>query len=111
VNSHPAFGSAGLTHNMGAATQQHPQQAKQQQQQQKQSHKQQLRQQQLRRQHHPPWGMRHTSIALYFYGATKKSLHKSRATFGNMLFQTSYSCNYYLQLLYLQFLSKTHLYF
>ncbi len=55
------------------------------------------------------WGMRHTSTALYFYGAPKKSLHKPRATFGNMLFHISYGFNYYLQLLCLQFLSKTHL--
>jgi hypothetical protein len=35
------------------------------------------------------WGMRHTSPAPYFYGATKKSLHKPRATFENMLFEIS----------------------
>ncbi len=54
-------------------------------------------------------GVRHTSTALYFYGESKKSLHKSRATSGNMLFHISYGFNYYLQLLCLQFLSKTHL--
>ncbi len=53
--------------------------------------------------------MRHTSMALYFYGAFKKSLHKPRATFENMLFQIRYGFNYYLQLLCLHFLSKTHL--
>jgi hypothetical protein len=42
--------------------------------------------------------MRHTSTALYFYGASKKTLHKPRVTFGNMLFKISYSFNYYLQL-------------
>jgi hypothetical protein len=45
-------------------------------------------------------GMRHTSTALYFYGASKKTLHKPRVTFGNMLVKISYSLNYYLQLLY-----------
>ncbi len=55
--------------------------------------------------------MRHTSTALYFYGASKKSLHKPRAIYGNMLVQISYGLNYYLQLLCLQFLSKTHLNF
>ncbi len=44
-------------------------------------------------------GMRHTSTALYFYGASKKFLHKPRVTFGNMLFKISHSPNYYLQLL------------
>jgi hypothetical protein len=39
-------------------------------------------------------GMRHTSTALYFYGASKKSLHQPRVTFGNMLFRISYSPNY-----------------
>jgi hypothetical protein len=54
-------------------------------------------------------GMCHTSTAQYFYGATKKSLHKPRASFGNMLLQIiSYVFNYYVQLLCLQFLSKTH---
>jgi hypothetical protein len=52
-------------------------------------------------------GIGHTSTALYFYGASKKSLHKSRTTSGNRLFHISYGFNYYLQLLYLQFLSKT----
>jgi hypothetical protein len=56
-------------------------------------------------------GMRHTSTALYFYGASKKSLHKPRATSENMLFYISYGFNYYLQLLFLQFLSKTRLNF
>jgi hypothetical protein len=57
------------------------------------------------------WGMRHTSTALYFCGASKKSLHKPRATSENRLFHISYDFNYYVQLLYLQFLSKTHLHF
>jgi hypothetical protein len=35
-------------------------------------------------------GMRHTSMALYFYGASKKSLHKPRAIYENMLFHLSY---------------------
>jgi hypothetical protein len=56
-------------------------------------------------------GMRHTSTALYFYGASKKSLHKPRAIFGSILFHISYGFNYYLQLLCLQFLSKTQLNF
>jgi hypothetical protein len=45
------------------------------------------------------WGMRHTSTALYFYGASKKSLQKPQAIFGNMLFKINYGLNYYLQLL------------
>jgi hypothetical protein len=53
-------------------------------------------------------GMRHTSTALYFYGASKKSLHKPRTTSGNILFHITYAFNYYLQLLCLEFLSKTH---
>ncbi len=57
----------------------------------------------------PSWGMRHTSTALYFYGASKKSLHKPRNTSRDILFHRSYALNYYLQLLCLQFLSKTHL--
>ncbi len=48
------------------------------------------------------WGMRHTSTALYFYGASKKSLHKPRATSENMLYHTSYGFNYYLQLFLMQ---------
>jgi hypothetical protein len=55
------------------------------------------------------WGIRHTSTALYFYGASKKSLHKSRTTYGNILFHITYAFNYYLQLFCLQFLSKMHL--
>ncbi len=54
-------------------------------------------------------GMRHNSTALNFYGASKKSLHKPRATSGNRVFYKSYGFSYYLQLLCLQFLSKTHL--
>jgi hypothetical protein len=38
-------------------------------------------------------GMCHTSTALYFYGASKKSLHKPRAAFGNILFKISYGFN------------------
>jgi hypothetical protein len=37
-----------------------------------------------------------------------KSLHKPKATFGNMLCKINYGFNYYLQLLSIQFLSKTH---
>jgi hypothetical protein len=59
----------------------------------------------------PKRGMRHTSTALYFYGASKKSLHKPRATFGNMFFQICYGFNYYLQLLLSGFFSKSHLNF
>ncbi len=55
--------------------------------------------------------MRHTSTALYFYGASKKSLHKPRAIYENILFHIIYGFNYYLQLWCLQFLSKTHLNF
>jgi hypothetical protein len=51
-------------------------------------------------------GMRHTSVALYFYGVSKESLHKPRANFGNILFQINYSLNYYLQLLCLLFYSE-----
>ncbi len=57
------------------------------------------------------YGMRHTSKALYFYGASKKSLHKPRTTSGNILFHIGYAFNYYLQLLCLQFLPKTDLNF
>jgi hypothetical protein len=39
---------------------------------------------------------RHTSTALYFYGASKKSLHKPRAIYENMLFHISYGFNYYI---------------
>ncbi len=60
---------------------------------------------------HVKRGMRHTSTALYFYGASKKSLRKPRAPSENMLFHISYVFNYYLQLLYLQFLSNTRLNF
>ncbi len=56
-------------------------------------------------------GMRHTSTALYFYVASKKSLHKPRANFMNILFQINYSLNYYLQLLCLQDLYRTRLNF
>jgi hypothetical protein len=56
-------------------------------------------------------GMHHTSTALYLTGASKKSLHKPRATSENMLFHMSDGFNYYLQLLCLQFLSKTRLNF
>jgi hypothetical protein len=61
-------------------------------------------------------GMRHTSTALYFYGlyfygGSKKSLHKPRTTSGNRLFHISYGFYYYLQLLCLWFLSKAHLNF
>jgi hypothetical protein len=37
------------------------------------------------------------------------SLHKPRAIYGNILFNISYGFNFYLLLLCLQFLSKTHL--
>ncbi len=50
-----------------------------------------------------------TGYAPYFYGASKKSLHKPGNTSENRLFHISYGFNYYLQLLGLQFLSKTHL--
>jgi hypothetical protein len=43
-------------------------------------------------------GMRHTSMALYFCGASEKTLHKPRVTFRNMLFKISYSLDNYLQL-------------
>ncbi len=56
-------------------------------------------------------GMRHTSTALYFYGASKMTLHKPRVTFGNLLFQICYSLIYYLQLLCWNFLSKAYLNF
>jgi hypothetical protein len=52
-----------------------------------------------------------TGYAPYFYGASKKSLHKPRTTSGNRLFHISYGFNYYLQLLCLKFLYKTHLFF
>jgi hypothetical protein len=53
--------------------------------------------------------MRHTSTALYCYGASKKSLHRPRTTSENILYHIRYAFNYYLQLLCVQFLSKTHL--
>jgi hypothetical protein len=52
--------------------------------------------------------MRHTSAGLYFYGASKTSLHKPTTTSGNILFHISYGFNYYLRLLSLQFQSKAH---
>jgi hypothetical protein len=55
--------------------------------------------------------MRHTPKALYFYGATKNSLHKLMAIFENMFFRINDRFNYHLQLLCLKFLSKTHLNF
>jgi hypothetical protein len=51
----------------------------------------------------------HIAYGLYFYGASKKSLHKPRTNSRNILFHISYSFNYYLQLLCLRFLSKAHL--
>ncbi len=36
-------------------------------------------------------GMRHTSTALYFYGASKKNLHKPRSKFINILFKINCS--------------------
>jgi hypothetical protein len=56
-------------------------------------------------------GMRRTSTALYFYRRSKKSLHKPKAIYGNILFNIIFGFNYYGQLLCLQFLSKTHLNF
>jgi hypothetical protein len=50
-------------------------------------------------------------MALYFYGASKKNLHKPRANFGNKLFEINYGLHYYLKLLCLQFLSSTQLNF
>ncbi len=44
-------------------------------------------------------GMRHTSSALYFCGASENSLHKPRVNFANMLFQINYGFNYCLQFL------------
>jgi hypothetical protein len=35
-------------------------------------------------------GMRHTSTALYFYGVSKKTLHKPSVTFGNMVLSTTF---------------------
>ncbi len=56
-------------------------------------------------------GTRITSMALYFYAASKKSLQKPRANFGNIFFPINYCLNYYLQLLFLQFLYRSHLNF
>ncbi len=50
------------------------------------------------------WGKRHSSTDLYFYRTSKKSLHKPRVTFENLLFHISCVFNFYLQLLCLQFL-------
>jgi hypothetical protein len=36
------------------------------------------------------------STALYFYGASKKSLHQPRVTFGSMLIKINFSPIYYL---------------
>jgi hypothetical protein len=61
----------------------------------------------------PPFGGV-CAIFLRLYASTerlKKSLHKPRANFVNILFQINYSLNYYLQLLFLQFLYRTHLNF
>jgi hypothetical protein len=49
----------------------------------------------------PTGGMRYTSTAVYSTstdGASKKTLHKHRVTFGNIIFQISYSLDYYLRL-------------
>jgi hypothetical protein len=48
-------------------------------------------------------GMRHTSTALFFYRASRKSLLKPRTIFRNMLLQINYTFNYSLQILPLQF--------
>jgi hypothetical protein len=50
-----------------------------------------------------------TALRHFFYEVSKKSLHTPRANFRNMLFKKIYSFSYYLQLLCLQFLSRTHL--
>jgi hypothetical protein len=50
-------------------------------------------------------------MVLNFFGASKKNLHKPGANFRNILFQKYYTFNYYLQLLCLQFLSRTYLNF
>jgi hypothetical protein len=47
-------------------------------------------------------------LYMYFYGASKNSLHKPKATFGNALLQISLGFNYYLHFVLLQFLSKSH---
>jgi hypothetical protein len=60
---------------------------------------------------HRKRGMRHANTALYFYGASKKSLHKPRVIYENKVFHISYGFNYYLQFLCLHFLTKTHLSF
>ncbi len=49
--------------------------------------------------------------APYFFVASKKNLHKPRSKFINILFQINCSLNYDLQLLFLQFLHRTHLNF
>jgi hypothetical protein len=50
--------------------------------------------------------MRHTSMALYFYGVSKKTLHKTRANFRNILFQIYYSWiiiyNFYVYSFYIE---------
>ncbi len=51
-------------------------------------------------------GMRHISTALYFYGASKKSLQKPRTTSGSRLCHISYGFNYYLQLYVYNFYLK-----
>ncbi len=55
--------------------------------------------------------MRYTSTALYYNKASKNSLHKPRATLGNMLFQINSGFNYHLQIVCLHFLFKTRLNF
>ncbi len=51
--------------------------------------------------------IRHASTALYFYGASKKSLHKPKAIYGNILFHISYGFiiiiyNFYIYSFYLK---------
>jgi hypothetical protein len=50
-------------------------------------------------------------LRLYISTERLKSLHKPRTTSGNILFHISYAFNCYLQLLCLQFLTKSRLHF
>ncbi len=52
------------------------------------------------------WGMRHSSMALYFYRASKTCLHKPLANCSVGLFWAEYVSNICLQLLHFEYLSK-----
>ncbi len=54
-------------------------------------------------------GMRHTSVALFFYGASKKNVHKPTSHSWINLLYRKYVFNNYLHIFYLRFLSWIYL--